>query len=391
TRTTVTTTHSAPTTATMSELWDLKREPRLLSLRFHSDCYNFSSSTEQCQNGTIWNGEECFCAPGFVCYQCQSPVDFFSLEIPEKINATVGVIMRVTNRNFTADLNNISSQAYRNFTEQFKKQMDEAYKSEDFVQYGGLIIRRLLNGSIVVEYDIILEADYTSEFEELFANLTKIIKAKAINETERLPQESEECQTAFSTMCFSQEATTVSETVKLGFDLQEQCIQKAAKDLAPFYYVDELDGKPACVTKCTPGTKSQLDCHQGKCQLEQSGPRCVCPTSDTHWYLGETCDYTISKSLVYWIVGAVVVVLLVLVVALSIFLSRAQGKLHRQEYNLSREWQGEGIPGSFQNTRIWEDQNLKDKFGLENAYSHFRPSLGNVNPNTEVTQGPTPS
>nr|XP_014585391.1 mucin-12 [Equus caballus] len=341
-----------------------------------------ATKPKQCQNGTIWNGEECFCAPGFVCYLYQSPVDSFSLEIPEKINATVGVKVKVTNCNFTTDLNNVSSQAYLNFSEQFKKQMDEAYKGKDFPHYGGLIIRRLLNGSVVVEFDVILEANYTSAFEGLFANLIEIVKTKTMNETKRLHPESKECK-GFSTLCFNEEATTVSKTVKLGFDLKEQCSQKAAKDLAAFYYVEELNGKPTCVTKCTSGTKSQLNCHQGKCQLEQSGPRCLCPTSDTHWHLGETCGVIISKSMVYWIVGAVVVLLLILVVALSIFLSRSQRKLHQQEHNLFREWQKEGILGSFQNAHVWEDQNLRDRFGLANAYNHFRPSLGNIDSNTE--------
>ncbi|XP_043417310.1 mucin-12-like [Prionailurus bengalensis] len=61
----------------------------------------------------------------------------------------------------------------------------------------------------------------------------------------------------------------------------------------------------------------------------------------------------------------------------------AQGvSVGRQEYNL---WQGEDLPGGFQNTGIWEDENLKeDRFALENIYSHFQPSLENVDPTTEL-------
>lgn len=120
------------------------------------------------------------------------------------------------------------------------------------------------------------------------------------------------CLAASLHLCYNEEATIVNKTVKLGFDLQgkhlhrvvgvggqvwavhmeaggaltrlmlaahssppEQCTQKAAKDYAQFYYVDELDGKLACVTKCTSGTKSQLNCHEGECQLQRSGPRCL--------------------------------------------------------------------------------------------------------------------
>lgn len=54
-----------------------------------------------------------------------------------------------------------------------------------------------------------------------------------------------------------------------------QCTQKVAKEFAQFYYVDDLNGKLACVTKCTLGTKSQMNCHHGRCQLQRSGPRCL--------------------------------------------------------------------------------------------------------------------
>ncbi|XP_030156324.1 mucin-12-like [Lynx canadensis] len=350
-------------------------------LGFHGDRCEFYPLTGQCQNGTIWNGKECVCAQGFFGYQCKSLVDSFFLEIPEIINATLGVTVKVTNKNFTKDLNNISSPDYWNFTQLFKSQMDKAYMGKDFPQYRGVIIRRLFNGSVVVEHDVIMEANYTSEFEELFANLSKLIKVKIMNETKRLSGDSEECR-ASSHLCFSEEATIVSENVMLGFDLKEQCTQKAAKDYAQFYFVDELDGKLACVTKCTSGTKLQLNCNEGECQLQRSGPRCLCPTSDTHWYWGETCALSTSKSLVYGSVGAVGALLVVMVVILTVFLGRSQRKLHRQEYNL---WQGEDLSGGFQNTGIWEDENLKeDRFALENIYSHFQPSLENVDPTTEL-------
>eukprot|EP00071_Canis_lupus_P041777 XP_022275334.1 mucin-12-like isoform X2 [Canis lupus familiaris] len=301
----------------------------------------------------------------------------------EKINATLGVTVKVTNRNFTKDLNNISSPVYQNFTQLFKSQMDKAYMGKDFPQYRGVIIRRLFNGSVVVEHDVVMETNYTSDFQKLFENLIEIITVKIMNETKRLPGDSEECRASLH-LCYNEEATIVNKTVKLGFDLQEQCTQKAAKDYAQFYYVDELDGKLACVTKCTSGTKSQLNCHEGECQLQRSGPRCLCPTSDTHWYWGETCALRTSKSLVYGSVGAVGALLVVMVVVLIVLLGRSQRKLHRQEYKLSREWQGEDIPGSFQNTGIWEDENLKeDRFSLENIYDHFQPSLENVDPTME--------
>nr|XP_045245537.1 mucin-12 isoform X3 [Macaca fascicularis] len=239
------------------------------------------------------------------------------------------------------------------------------------------------NGSIVVKNDVILEADYTLEYEELFENLVEIVKAKIMNET-KTAHDPDLCR-AEAILCYSEEDTFVDSSVTLGFDFQEQCTQKAAKEYAQFYYADVLDGKLACVNKCTKGTKSQMNCNLGVCQLQRSGPRCLCPNTDTHWYWGETCEWNIAKSLVYGIVGAVVAVLLLSLIILVILFSLSQRKLHRQQYDMPQEWRNEGTPGTFQRTAIWEDQNLRESgFGLENAYNNFRPTLETVDSGTEL-------
>lgn len=58
---------------------------------------------------------------------------------------------------------------------------------------------------------------------------------------------------------------------------------------------------------------------------------------------------------------------------------------------MSREWQDADYPGSFENTSVWEGEDLKgDTFGLENIYRNFQPSLGSVDPTTELhIQKPT--
>ncbi|XP_055417862.1 mucin-12-like [Bubalus kerabau] len=344
----------------------------------------FLGSTGQCHNGGTWNGKECICAQGYSGYQCKFLTEYFFIETPQKINATVDLKVKVTNRNFTDDLKNKSSAAYKNFVQVFKRQMDKVYRGNNFPQYRGVNVKRLLPGSIMVEHEVIMEANYTSGYLELFENLTKIVRAKIMNETGQLHGNSEDCKN-LSLLCYDETATSV-DPVKVNFDPQEQCTKNAAKEFAQFYYMDELDGKLACVTKCTPGTKSEMDCHHGRCELQQSGPRCLCLNSDTHWYSGETCESSTSKSMVYGIVGAVVALLVVLVVVLIVLLSRSQRKLHsRQEYDGSREWQDAGYPGSFENTSLWEGQDLKgDTFGLENIYRNFQPSLQSVDPTTEL-------
>ncbi|KAI4551753.1 hypothetical protein MJT46_018005 [Ovis ammon polii x Ovis aries] len=336
----------------------------------------------QCYNNATWNGKECVCAQGYFGYQCKDVREYFFIETPQKINATIDLRVKVTNRNFTDDLNDKSSDAYKNFVQVFKSQMDKVYRGNNFPQYRGVNVIRLLPGSIVVEHEVIMEANYTSGYLELFENLTKIVKAKIMNETTQLHGNSKDCKN-LSLLCYDETATIVN-PVKVGFDPQEQCTKNSPKEFSQFYYIEELDGKLACVTKCTPGTKSEMDCHHGTCQLQQSGPRCLCLNSDTHWYSGETCESSTSKSMVYGIVGAVGALLVVLVVVLIFLLGRSQRKLHRQEYDMSREWQDADYPGSFENTSVWEGEDLKgDTFGLENIYRNFQPSLGSVDPTTE--------
>ncbi|XP_007940458.1 mucin-12-like, partial [Orycteropus afer afer] len=378
----------------------------------------FYPSTGYCENGATWDGKKCVCPQGFFGYQCESLLYVIPIEIPEKINATVEVLVKVTNRNFTGDLENTSSTEFQNFKKLFKDRMDKVY--EELLAYRGVNVRKLLNGSIVVRHDVILQINYTLDFQDVLKDLIKTVKAKIVNETTKL-QDPNKCQET-SVLCYSEVDTDVNETPKLSFDPKEQCMRKAPKDFAQFYYVDELDNRLVCVTNCTAGTKTQLDCHQGTCQLQRSGPRCLCPTSNTHWHWGETCEWSTSKSLVYGSVGAVVAVLVVTVVVLAIFLGRYQKRLKRavtlspaipecggsesaelfssvslppadrphgisisrQEYNVSHDWQEEDVSGSFQNTGFWEDKNLKDRFGLDTTYSHFRPSLDNVDCTAEL-------
>lgn len=50
------------------------------------------------------------------------------------------------------------------------------------------------NGSVVVEHEVVMEANFTPKFQELFENLTKIINLKLTNETRRLSSDSQECK-----------------------------------------------------------------------------------------------------------------------------------------------------------------------------------------------------
>ncbi|KFO36881.1 Mucin-12 [Fukomys damarensis] len=339
------------------------------SLGFLDDLYEFCPSTVQCYHGGSWNRIKCECKPGTTGQQCEFLVNSFPIEIPQVINATVTVIVKVTHREFTENMTDVLSQAYQDFTELFMERMNEVYGGQDLPEYRRVIIRNLSQGSIVVQNDVVLETNYIPQYKELFKNLTKIVRDKIINETSVIQIDQDLCKD--SILCYHCDDTSVAEAARMDFDPQEQCSQKAADGYGQFYYVEELNGQVTCVTRCTPGAKEHLSCNLGECQLQRSGPHCLCPNTDSHWYWGETCELNISKNLVYGLLGAVLALLLVIVLILAIFLSRSQRRLKKFP------WVPHLIPLS-------TDQNLQDKFGLENAYCRFQPSLGTVSPTTEL-------
>lgn len=72
-------------------------------------------------------------------------------EIPEKVNATLIVTVKVTNRNFTKDLNNISSPVYWNFTQLFKSQV-RAGKSQ--ILQCGCPVSQGIQGLILTDFGV---------------------------------------------------------------------------------------------------------------------------------------------------------------------------------------------------------------------------------------------
>lgn len=52
------------------------------------------------------------------------------------------------------------------------------------------------------------------------------------------------------------------------------CRREAAQGYEDFYFPLVEENRLRCVTKCAPGVKDAIDCNQGQCFLERSGPAC---------------------------------------------------------------------------------------------------------------------
>ncbi|CAO2630042.1 MUC17 [Lemmus lemmus] len=376
----------------------------ILALSFAVNCLNGGSWTGQvclcpngfsgnlcqdnapivtCQNGGKWDGLKCQCTSLFYGPRCEEVVE--TIEIEATVSATVEVTVRVTSQNFSEELNDQKSQKFKDFNKTFTEQMTLIYAG--IPEYEGVVIRKLRNGSIIVDYDVILKAQYTSEYENELQDLKSNVQEKIIAATQVQVSGAENNCTEFL-LCFNAEDTKVQNiTVSDVVNPQEECRQLAGEDYEQFVFAEQKDNKWHCITACSAGFKASLDCHYGKCQLQRNGPQCLCLTTDTHWYSGETCDWGIQKSLVYGLVGAGVAVLLVVLVILAVFSFRFRREAQRQSFKVTQmqKWNEEEgrTPGTYRNFGFEHNEDREDYINLGSVYSNFEV-LRNVNPEEKV-------
>ncbi|CAH2272828.1 Hypothetical predicted protein [Pelobates cultripes] len=89
-----------------------------------------------------------------------------------KANLIVKVQMSVLNREFVKELNDHTSEEYKKFETEFKLQMNEIYNK--IPGYKDVVIASLRAGSVIVDHDVIFEADY-NEFVSITRQYEDII------------------------------------------------------------------------------------------------------------------------------------------------------------------------------------------------------------------------
>lgn len=313
--------------------------------------------------------------------QCENVLE--DLELSETISANMSLSVTVTSEIFTEELQNQSSKEFLDFKIKFTDEMNRIYK--DIPEYEGVIILSLSPGSVVVEHDVLLKAKHTPEYKNILENVMNEVEKIIRNVTAEQISTNNVCS---ALLCFNSTNTKVQhDTIK--YDPLEECQQKAGKDLAKYFYVEYRNQTPSCINYCTAGYTKSIDCHAGRCILEQSGPQCFCPKTDTYWYSGETCQWATSKSLIYGLLGAGVAVVLMVLLALLMFTFRFKREVKTQKLKVSRlykwhEEDGGPGPGAFQNTGFDICEAQDDFVQLDSIYSNFQPSLSHIDPETKV-------
>ncbi|XP_068780124.1 mucin-3A-like [Struthio camelus] len=220
---------------------------------------------------------------------------------------------KVENRNFTAELKNKSSQAFQDFEKKFKQQMDELY--QNIKGYRGVEIHSLSNGSIVVNYTVLLEVPATTLVNSTVRSISEEL-VTAINSYNNCCQSNSSCS-----FCFNSNFTNVTsyKTDDVNTDL---CIGQVPEAFQEYYSPAVTKVGVLCVTRCDKRSADPYTCTYGTCVVKHRGPLCECSDKAAFWYLDNACASRISK--VGVAVGVPVAVLTVVAAVFTIFLLRAQ-------------------------------------------------------------------
>uniref|UniRef100_A0A8C5PD01 SEA domain-containing protein n=1 Tax=Leptobrachium leishanense TaxID=445787 RepID=A0A8C5PD01_9ANUR len=333
----------------------------------------------KCVNGGYVKDRQCFCPKGFNGETCQYADNTFTLE---KMDLVINIIVEIIDREYTDDLNDETSERYKELASEFRSQMKTVYQSNTST-LKDIKINSFRNGSIIVDHDVIMETDYQPDLvsvsNETFEEVIHELKSSIASQTS--------CNsTAY--LCFNSSATTYNaEDVS---KMTDWCRNVVSDDLKEFYF-EHINGSVVqCVTNCTSGVTGSFNCNYGDCQLmPKSGPQCLCPDTSDFWYSGKFCDSRISRpGLIGGVTAALVILLLVVLVPTILHCKRR----HRQKKNESLirhtdYWNMTEMEKEWINTE--EDTTCYTNVSGAQGIRNFSPKLENVDVSTKVvTQRP---
>ncbi|XP_012584334.1 PREDICTED: mucin-3B [Condylura cristata] len=323
----------------------------------------------KCHNGGQWDGLKCQCPSTHYGARCELVVEQMELET---VQAEVGMEVSV-DQEFSPDLNDNTSKAYEDFSNTFKKQMEEIYKNVP--QFEGVQILSLRSGSILVDYLILLKMPFSSQLENEYENIKTVLKEELHNSS----LDNASCNEN-QTLCFKPDSIKVNNSISTSLSPEAICRRAAAKDFENFYFPLVEEKRLRCVTNCTSGLDHTLDCNQGQCVLQKSGPSCRCFSTDTHWFSGERCEVAIPwKTLVGSLAAVGTLLLLLLGALMSVYIVRSRRRGHQGRalfWDKDEKWFDESISGTFSNLGF-EDEGTA-------SHENVQVDLDTVDTNVQV-------
>ncbi|XP_006889868.1 PREDICTED: mucin-17 [Elephantulus edwardii] len=333
------------------------------------------TSTLTSANGGSWDGIKCICTLPYYGPRCEMMLESLQIEPPpEIVTAQVELSVTVTNKNYTEH----ESDQFLNFKKLFTEQMNRFYSG--IPEYYGINITKILSGSVVVVHNVLLRTSFTPEYKKVLDSAAQKVVKEIMNTTKWLVMtDNKNCS---DTLCYRANATKLEE-IRIQYDPEAECREKAGKDFAQYFVVEYKNDLPHCITACMPGFKISMDCHFGRCLVQRDGPQCFCPNTDTHWYSGEYCEMRVQRNLVYGLVGTAIAVVLVVLFAILVIMLRSKKEVKRQKHKVSQlyrwhEEHGGPEPGTFQNTNFDISGEPENSVSLSSISSRLQPSLRHI-------------
>uniref|UniRef100_A0A4W3H7F0 Uncharacterized threonine-rich GPI-anchored glycoprotein PJ4664.02-like n=1 Tax=Callorhinchus milii TaxID=7868 RepID=A0A4W3H7F0_CALMI len=129
------------------------------------------SAVNKCQNGGTWTGTECKCVSPFIGKFCESASETVKVE---NVTNTFGASVKIGNEEFKPAMADNQSTEFKNFTRDFKNQMDQIYGNID--GYDKVIVKELRKGSIVVDHEIMFVLPPEKITEDFISNTQSSIQ-----------------------------------------------------------------------------------------------------------------------------------------------------------------------------------------------------------------------
>ncbi|NXX98933.1 MUC3B protein, partial [Centropus bengalensis] len=208
---------------------------------------------DPCQNGGRWTGMSCVCPPHLEGAFCQFGAP--TINITGEVDFSVRMVAHITNRNFSEDLKNTSSNAYRSLVDEFIQTMDRIYHNVS--GYGGVRVLTLTRGSVIVNYEVLLRPPAKDE------------------PTTTLDHRVQELLEAFSAVAQPQNCSYLAvsgmpcgaggsqDSPDQDFSSLDLCRNYTPANFSRFYQPYRMQSSVLCTTSCSLNVPISIDCKSG--------------------------------------------------------------------------------------------------------------------------------
>ncbi|NXW25872.1 MUC3B protein, partial [Circaetus pectoralis] len=209
---------------------------------------------DPCQNGGHWTGLGCVCPPNVEGERCQFGAP--TINITAELGLSVMMMARVTNRDFSKDMGDDSSTAYRNFVAEFSRTMDRIYRNVS--SYRGTQVLSLTRGSVVVNYKVLLHPPAgDNPTTSLDHQAQKLLAAAST------AAQAQNCSHSTEGLCFSMSSSRTAHTDVSVLNATELCKKYTPANFSRYYYPYRMQNSLLCITNCTLNVPGSINCNSG--------------------------------------------------------------------------------------------------------------------------------